>query len=1010
VAGDFDQVYVGSNWESFQASGTHRTVLNGTTGQTVSFVNPGATGQTSFFRDLEITNTAGVTFSTNAVANGKLRVGAAAALTGAGTVTVGDSIVTVTGSSIGTAGVRVGGAMGVSGSFSPALTEFFGGGTVVQPGLAYQNVLVTGQVSLGGTTTFAGDLTIHRIANQPVGSLTLAGRRLNVGGDFRTGVGSDASGLLTMQNAADTLAIGGDATFAGSPLIGTLTEGVLLVAGDFSQVYIGSNWESFQASGTHRTILNGTTGQTVSFVNPGATGQTSFFRDLEITNAAGVTFSTNAVANGKLRVGAVAALTGAGTITVGDSLVTAAASSITTGGMRSAGGMSIAGTFSPTLTEFFGSGTVVQPGLAYQNVLVTGQVSLGGTTTFAGDLTINRIPNQPAGNLTLAGRRLNVGGDFRTGVGSDASGLLTMQNAADTLAIADDATFAGSPLVGTLTAGVLLVSGDFSQAYVGSNWESFQASGTHRTVLSGSGAQTVSFTNPAPGGQASFFQHLELRNTGGVALATAAYANGQLRARSGGTQTVTGGGNALNVRGLDVDSLVLANAPLTSTDGTIARFDDVTLQGFAATATQLAISHPGIASPLTFNRVAFLTAPTSGYYVSATDSAPVDGNVLTIRLADSTPADGSARTSTAGGAVVTWLGAEVPPLTAINAGTSFSCGLAQSGKPFCWGQNFDGTVGDGTTMQRNQPTAVAGGLTLNVIATGAAHACGLALGGAAYCWGSNGSGQLGDNSTTNSLVPVPVATGLAFTLLSAGDQHTCGRTAAGALYCWGANGNGQLGDGTTTDRLVPTAVTGGLSFVTMSAGGSHTCALTAGNVAYCWGSNSFGQLGDNSGAQQTAPSAVAGGLSFNRLFVATSHSCALEPNGAAHCWGWNGSGELGNGTTTASGVPVAVSGGLAFNSISPGGAFTCGVTNSGAGYCWGLNDAGQLGDGTNTQRTTPVAVAGGISIQSIDAGFAHVSAIDTNGAGRSWGANGSGQLGNGTTTSSTVPVTVLPSN
>ncbi len=1011
VAGGFSQVYVGGNWEAFQASGTHRTVLNGSAAQTVSFANPAATGQASFFQDLEVANPVGVTFATSAVANGKLRVSAASALSGAGTVSVRDSIVTVAGSSISTAGVGLGGGMAVSGTFAPTRTEFFGSGAVIQPGLGYRDVLVTGQVSLGGTTTFDGNLVIHRLVNQPAGDLTLAGRKLTVTGNLSTGSGSDATGVLTMQNAADTLAVGGDATFAGSPLPGRLTAGVLLVAGGFSQVYVGGNWEAFQASGTHRTVLNGSAAQTVSFANPAATGQASFFQDLEVANPVGVTFATSAVANGKLRVSAAAPVAGAGTVSVGDSLVTVAGSSVAPAGMRLGGGMAVAGTYSPTLTELFGNGTEVQPGLGYQSVLVTGQVSLGGTTTFDGDLTIGRIVNQASGNLTIAGRRLTVTGNLRTGQGGDATGVLTMQNAADTLAVGGDATFAGSPLPGRLTAGVLLVAGGFSQVYVGGNWEAFQASGTHRTVLNGSAPQTISFTNPAFSGQASFFQNLEIASAGGVTLASTVFANGQLRARSGGMRTVTGGGNSLLVRGVDVDSLVMDGATLTTRGGTLARFDNVTFQNMSTAATQLAVAHSGLGSPYTFTGLRFLTVPTTGYYVAAVDSAQADGSVLTIRLASSEPADGSARTTTTA-AVVTWLGAEPPPFAGVSAGNAFGCGLAQSGKPFCWGQNFDGTVGDGTTMQRNRPTAVSGGLTFTGVSAGLAHACGLTAAGAAYCWGSNGYGQLGNNSTTNSLVPVAVVTGLAFSQISAGEQHTCARTAAGVVYCWGGNGNGQLGDGTTTDRLTPTAVSGSLVLASVSAGGLHTCARTAAGVAYCWGSNSFGQLGDGSGLQQVSPVAVSGGLAFSSVSAGASHTCAVRTTtGAADCWGWNGSGQLGSGNTTASLVPVAVAGGLSFGSISAAaGEFTCALTTGGAAYCWGLNDVGQLGSGNNTPRTTPGAVSGGLTLTSIDAGFSHVSAVAQGGAGYTWGSNGSGQLGDGTTTGSSVPVAVLPPN
>src|SRR5207244_12830415 len=89
---------------------------------------------------------------------------------------------------------------------------------------------------------------------------------------------------------------------------------------------------------------------------------------------------------------------------------------------------------------------------------------------------------------------------------------------------------------------------------------------------------------------------------------------------------------------------------------------------------------------------------------------------------------------------------------------------------------------------------------------GSAHTCGVTPTGAAYCWGTNFAGQLGDGTTANRLVPTPVADGLTFAAVSAGTNHTCGATTSGAAYCWGDNTVGELGDGTRTGRLVPTAV------------------------------------------------------------------------------------------------------------------------------------------------------------------------------------------------------------
>jgi alpha-tubulin suppressor-like RCC1 family protein len=101
---------------------------------------------------------------------------------------------------------------------------------------------------------------------------------------------------------------------------------------------------------------------------------------------------------------------------------------------------------------------------------------------------------------------------------------------------------------------------------------------------------------------------------------------------------------------------------------------------------------------------------------------------------------------------------------------------------------------------------VTGNLHLQAITAGGHHTCGLADAGLVWCWGQNDFGQLGDGGTAEQLSPVSVLAGLNFTELSAGGKHSCGRLATGELYCWGSNEDGQLGDGTTIDRFQPSRV------------------------------------------------------------------------------------------------------------------------------------------------------------------------------------------------------------
>lgn len=145
--------------------------------------------------------------------------------------------------------------------------------------------------------------------------------------------------------------------------------------------------------------------------------------------------------------------------------------------------------------------------------------------------------------------------------------------------------------------------------------------------------------------------------------------------------------------------------------------------------------------------------------------------------------------------------------TFLVAGSDFTCGVADDGSAHCWGDNGNGALGDGNeTVDSASPVAVAGGLTFRSLAAGGSHACGVTEGGAAYCWGYDGSGQLGDGETgTDRDEPTAVVGGLSFDGVTGGESSACGWTADGTTYCWGANDSGQLGDGnggTPSDRPV----------------------------------------------------------------------------------------------------------------------------------------------------------------------------------------------------------------
>jgi Tfp pilus assembly protein PilX len=181
------------------------------------------------------------------------------------------------------------------------------------------------------------------------------------------------------------------------------------------------------------------------------------------------------------------------------------------------------------------------------------------------------------------------------------------------------------------------------------------------------------------------------------------------------------------------------------------------------------------------------------------------------------------------------------PATSTNADTDgtgerHTCAIAD-GKAYCWGYNYYGQHGTGSTNPTNaSPVAVStsgvlAGKTITSISVGERHSCAVAD-GTAYCWGYNYYGQLGDNTTTNRYSPVAVnasgvLAGKTVTSINAAEKHTCA-IADGKMYCWGYNYYGQLGTGSTyPSSLVPVAVSiaGVLAGKTVSDGSTHTDAV-----------------------------------------------------------------------------------------------------------------------------------------------------------------------------------------
>jgi hypothetical protein len=147
--------------------------------------------------------------------------------------------------------------------------------------------------------------------------------------------------------------------------------------------------------------------------------------------------------------------------------------------------------------------------------------------------------------------------------------------------------------------------------------------------------------------------------------------------------------------------------------------------------------------------------------------------------------------------------------TTLTAGSRHTCALMPGGTAKCWGENRNHELGaNSNIIHSSTPLDVVNLVGATTLTAGGGHTCALMPGGTATCWGYNFSGQLGDGTTKSRGTKGRVVGLVGATELALRGNNTCALMPGGTVKCWGLNYYGQLGDGTTKDRWTPVDVIG----------------------------------------------------------------------------------------------------------------------------------------------------------------------------------------------------------
>jgi len=314
------------------------------------------------------------------------------------------------------------------------------------------------------------------------------------------------------------------------------------------------------------------------------------------------------------------------------------------------------------------------------------------------------------------------------------------------------------------------------------------------------------------------------------------------------------------------------------------------------------------------------------------------------------------------------------PSATLAVGVDYACRIRSARQVQCWGGTL-GFVPGGDPASRSGRAEISFDEDVLAVTAGTGTSCALLANGTIRCWGSNYGGLLGNGSSdvmAYVVSPTEVVDITDAVEIAGRTTLMCARLAHGSVSCWGDSaGTTGNGNGAPWPVVRPVPIEGTGDAAQICVGKNHGCFVGRNNRVSCWGDDRQGQTGQSDLLWTTAAREVPGLSGIVAVACGLDQSCALDAQHQVWCWGANTALELGFEGSAYRTQPATISGLPAVLRLPSMGPTPCAVTDAGAVWCWGRNQYGQLGPSAElgTYRAAPAAVTGISDVVDISSGL-----------------------------------------